>query len=240
MQTSNRRVVITGTARDLGRALAFRFAASGAEVLLSSRDGEGARSTAAELRARGFDRVHAFSCDLTKPASIRAFAAEASGLGHVDVLINNGAAWLEGAELDDASDEDIVDTIASGTTGTLLMIKHFLPLLRASASPDIVNIVSSAALANTHDCLGHAAFYAAKAGQGRLAETLSLRLRPSGIRVISLYPPKFDNVDPLVPADEAGRTAKQRLSAHSIIECVLFALNQSRDCFIRKFEFESI
>ena len=120
------------------------------------------------------------------------------------------------------------------------MVKHFLPLLRASSRPDIVNIVSSAALPNTHDCAGHVAFYAAKGGQGRLAETLSVRLRPVGIRVISLYPPKFDNFDPLSTPVDCKRGAEDRLTAQSVIECVLFAVGQPRDCFIRKFEFESV
>jgi NAD(P)-dependent dehydrogenase (short-subunit alcohol dehydrogenase family) len=240
MESTSRRVVITGGARDLGRALAIRFAESGAEVLLSSRDGEGARRVCTELRSRGLDRVHAFSCDLGKPESIRAFAAEVSVRGHIDVLINNGAAWLEGSDIGSCSDEDIVETISSATIGSVLMVKHFLPLLRASSRPDIVNIVSSAALPNTHDCAGHVAFYAAKAGQGRLAETLSLRLRSEGIRVISLYPPKFDNFDPLSGAPAGQRTSVERLSAESVIECVLFAVNQPRDCFIRKFEFESV
>jgi NAD(P)-dependent dehydrogenase (short-subunit alcohol dehydrogenase family) len=240
METTSRRVVITGGARDLGRALAIRFAESGAEVLLSSRDGEGARRVYTELRSRGLDRVHAFSCDLGKPESIRAFAAEVSGRGHIDILVNNGAAWLEGADIGSCGDDEIVETISSATTGTVLMVKHFLPLLRASSCPDIVNIVSSAALSNTHDCAGHVAFYAAKAGQGRLAEALSLRLRPEGVRVISLYPPKFDNFDPLSGVSRGPRTASARLSAESVIDCVFFAVNQPRDCFIRKFEFESI
>ena len=161
-------------------------------------------------------------------------------MGSIDVLINNGAAWLEGGDIEAGTDEEIIDVISSGTTGTVLMVKHFLPLLRKSSQPDIVNIVSSAALPNTHDCAGHVAFYAAKGGQGRLAETLSTRLRPAGIRVISLYPPKFDNFDPLSASSETKRGAENRLTAQSIIDCVLFAVDQPRDCFIRKFEFESV
>lgn len=241
MTSTPRRVVITGAARDLGRALAIRFAEAGAEVFLSSRDGKGAQRTWEELRSRGFDRVRAGVCDLSQAASIRAFAAEVGeGGGHVDVLVNNGAAWLQGEAVEAATDEEISDVISSGITGTVLMVKHFLPLLRASSRPDIVNIVSSAALPNTHDCAGHVAFYAAKGGQGRFAETLSVRLRPAGIRVISLYPPKFDNFDPLAASANRATGPEDRLTAQSVIDCVLFAVNQPRDCFIRKFEFESI
>lgn len=241
MESTPRRVVITGAARDLGRALAIRFAETGAEVILSSRDGQGAKRVCAELQERGYEHTQAFSCDLSKAESIREFAATLDrNMGSVDVLINNGAAWLEGADIETGTDEEIIDVISSGTTGTVLMVKYLLPLLRQSSRADIVNIVSSAALPNTHDCAGHAAFYAAKGGQGRLAEALSVRLRPEGIRVISLYPPKFDNFDPLSASSELKRGAENRLNAQSIIDCVLFAVDQPRDCFIRKFEFESI
>jgi NAD(P)-dependent dehydrogenase (short-subunit alcohol dehydrogenase family) len=235
-----RRVAITGAGRDLGRALAIRFAETGAEVFLSSRDGKAAERVCTEIRSCGFERVHAYPCDLGKAASIRAFAAELGRtVGSVDVLINNGAAWLDGIDIEAATDEEITDVISSGATGTVLMVKHFLPLLRASSQPDIVTIVSSAALPNTDDSTGHVAFYAAKGAQGRLAETLSTRLRPAGIRVITLYPPTFDNVDPL-SAEDCERGADDRLTSQSIIDCVLFAVNQPRDCFIRKFEFESV
>jgi len=239
MESTPRRVVITGAGRDLGRALAIRFVETGSEVFLSSRDGEGAQQVCTEIRSLGFGHVHAFSCDLTKAESIRAFAAEvANKTDSVDILVNNGAAWLEG-DIEAATDEEIAAVISSGATGTVLTVKHFLPLLRPSPRPDIVNIVSSAALPNTHDSVPHVAFYAAKGGQGRLAETLSIRLRPAGIRVISLYPPNFDSTDPLSSAWKGKRGAKDRLTALSVIECVLFAVGQPRDCFIRKFEFES-
>ncbi|WJV63446.1 SDR family oxidoreductase [Pectobacteriaceae bacterium C52] len=241
MSNANLRVVITGAGRELGRSLAIRYAKSGAEVLLSARNIEAAEKVRYELQTCGCTRVHAFACDLSDPASIRAFAqAVENKFGHVDVLINNGSPWAEGQELDAASDEEITNVIMSCTAGTVLMIKHFLPLLRQSERPDIVNIISSSAHPLTHDCEGHAAFYAAKAGQGRMAETLSLRLREEGIRVISLYPPKFDNSDPLVGDGQVSRTSKDRLTSESLIDCIQFAVNMPRDCFIRRFDFESV
>jgi NADP-dependent 3-hydroxy acid dehydrogenase YdfG len=105
-----------------------------------------------------------------------------------------------------------VSTILSGTAGTVLMTESFLPLLRRSERPDVVTL------------------HAAKAGQGRYAEIMSQRLRPEGIRMIALYPPDFDN------SDDAPRDGV--LTARSVADCVLFAVNQPRDCFIRSFHFE--
>lgn len=237
-------LVVTGAARDFGRTLAVHFADRGWDVYLSARDLAAARRTRDEIRDRlpeaGSERVQAFRCDLTEPDSVRDFAAAvAEHTDSVDVLVNNGAGWLEGAELDSADDGAIVDTVVSGGAGTVLMVKHFLPLLSRSDRADIVTLISAAAVPGHHGCQGHPAFYAAKGAQAAFAGTLAHRLRPQGIRVISLYPPGFDNLDPLSPEwESASRTAKDQLTARSLVECIDFAVGQPRDCFIREFHFE--
>ncbi|WP_330461183.1 SDR family oxidoreductase [Streptomyces sp. NBC_00820] len=240
MNFAQQRVVITGASRDFGRTLAIRFAQRGAEVFVTSRSLEASRRVRAEIRELGHEHVHAFACDLSEAASIRRFAAEvAERTDQVDVLVNNGARWLEGPELRSATDEDVIDTIATGATGTVLTVKHLLPLLLASDRPDVVNLISAAGLPGHHRSDAHDAFYAAKSAQAGFAEILSRRLRPRGVRVISLYPPDFRNPDPLCPEwDDTPRGSGDMLTAHSVAECVFFALGQPRDCFIKSFHFE--
>ena len=61
-----------------------------------------------------------------------------------------------------------VRTILSGTAGTVLMTENFLPLLRRSERPDVVTVVSLEAESRSDPAhVAHAAFHAAKAGQGR-------------------------------------------------------------------------
>ncbi len=184
--------------------------------------------------------MHAFACDLTSPASIRAFASDvAEHTDRVDLLVNNGSRYLAGPDLLSAADDDVVDTIASGATGTVLTTKSFLPLLINSPAPDVVTMVSACGTPGHHRSDAHDAFYAAKSAQAGFVEILSKRLRPQGVRVISLYPPDFDNADPL--SEEWHTTSRQAgdaLSAHSLVECVLFAVAQPRDCFIKAFHFE--
>lgn len=238
----NTRVVITGAARDFGRTLAIRMAALGAEVFLSARSLKAAEATRDEIRTLGHDRAHAFACDLSQPESVREFARQV-GLrtDRVDIVLNNGAGWLGGIDLDAATDDEIMATITSGGAGTVLMTKYFLPLLKASDRPDIVNMISMAASRRSDPCEGNPAFYAAKGAQANFAEIMSQRLRGSGVRVISLYPPDFKNVDPL--SDEwvtADRGPGSKLTAQSLLDCILFAVNQPRDCFIRSFSFEPL
>ncbi|GAA2749954.1 SDR family oxidoreductase [Kitasatospora cinereorecta] len=242
MDLAGKTVVVTGAGRGFGRAFALHAGRTGAHVFVSARTLAGARKTADEVAADSGAHVEAFACDLADPATVRDFAAQvAAHTPSVDVLINNGARYLAGPDLWDADDEAITDTVASGATGTLLTVKHFLPLLRASEGADVVNLVSSAAEPRNHRSQAHPAFYAAKAAQAGFADVLSHRLRPEGIRVISLYPPDFTDGDPLHATwDQASRTADDPLTARSVLDCVLFALGQPRDCFIRSFHFEQL
>ena len=236
----NTRVVITGAARDFGRTLAIKFAELGAEVFLSARDPVGAERTRDEIAALGYGKAHATACDIADPTSVRAFASfVASRAPAVDVLINNAAGWLDGADLLTASDDEILATITSGGAGTILMTKHFLPLLKVSGRPDIVNMISAAVSPRSESCRGNPAFYAAKGAQATFADIMSQRLRGDGIRVISLFPPDFRNIDPSTEEwREVDRGPGSQLTAQSVLDCILFAVRQPRDCFIREFTFE--
>ncbi|MFD7063328.1 SDR family oxidoreductase [Streptomyces sp. NPDC059906] len=242
MRWDNHRVVITAAGRDFGRTLAIRLADLGAEVFLSARQLAAAQRVRDEIRDRGHQRVHAFACDLTDPASIRDFASGvAEHTDRVDVLVNNGSRYLTGPDLLSATDADVVDTIASGATGTVLTTRSFLPLLRNSDTPDVVTMVSACGAPGHHRSDAHDAFYAAKSAQAGFTEILSKRLRSQGVRVISLYPPDFDNADPLSAEWETtSRGAEDALTAQSLVECVLFAVAQPRDCFIKAFQFEQL
>jgi NAD(P)-dependent dehydrogenase (short-subunit alcohol dehydrogenase family) len=225
------RVAVTGAGRDTGRLLAAEFAARGAHVYLSARDLGAAAATADLITQDGRGSAEAFACDLADPAAVRGFAADiAARSGHLDVLVNNAATYADGPDLADVPDETVADLIGGAATGTTLLIKHLLPLLRASARPDIVNLISGCGEVGHHRSTAHPAFYAAKHAQAGLAGILSHRLRPEGIRVISLYPPDF--------VQDGPRTAEGLLTARSVADCVLFAVGQPRDCFIREFRFE--
>ena len=158
------------------------------------------------------------------------------------MLVNNGARWLEGEDILSASDDEVVETLDSGATrhGPRRR-RHLLPLLRASERPDIVNMISVCGDRGFSGSSAHDAFYAAKSAQAGFAQILSKRLRPEGIRVISLYPPDFRNADPLSPEwDATPRGPQDLLTAQSLLDCIAFALAQPRDCFINAFHFEPV
>ena len=89
---SNRRAVITGGARGIGRAIAARFAEAGAEVALADVRRDEAETAAAEISARFGRRVVAVGADVTSPESVAALADQAEArLGHLHIWVNNAA-----------------------------------------------------------------------------------------------------------------------------------------------------
>ncbi|MCW3842326.1 SDR family oxidoreductase [Micromonospora yasonensis] len=227
------RVAVTGAGRDSGRLLAMAFAERGAHVYVSARTAAAAEPTAEWIRQHGRGTAEPLVCDLACPDSVRAFAAAlADRADHLDVLVNNGAGYVHGEDLGDVEDDAIIATIDGAATGTVLLTKHLLPLLRASARPDIVNMISACGETGHHRSHAHPAFYAAKHAQAGFAEIMSHRLRAEGIRVISLFPPDF--------VQDGPREANSDLTAQSVVDCVLFAVGQPRDCFIREFRFEQV
>jgi len=238
MRFEGYRVVVTGAGRGFGRSLAIALGRDGAEVFLSARNFAAAEEVAQEVRHVG-GRAHAFECDLAEAESVREFA-EAVGevTSVVDVLVNNGAPYLDAGGFLEAEDAAVVATIAAGATGTVLVTKALLPFLLAGDRPDIVTMVSGCGEYGNHRSSAHEAFYAAKSAQAGFVEVLSKRLRPQGVRVISLYPPDFDDPDPLGPDWDAARSAGDPLTARSLVDCVRFAIGQPRDCFIKSFHFE--
>lgn len=224
---SGRRIVITGAGRGLGRALAIKTADHGADVVLLGRDNIALHAVAEIIQSRTGRKAFTASCDLAQPDSIRdacrAVLSEGAG---VDVLVNNAATWLTGT-LADQSDAEIASAIAATVTGTVLVTRAFLPALRASRAADIVNVVSTAGLPRW-DLGAATAFHAAKHGQSGFSDAVRHELRGAGIRVTALYPPDFDDVDPLTP--EWSRTDRGRPSNREVVDTILFALAAPRTC----------
>lgn len=224
---SGRRVVITGAGRGLGRALAIKSADHGAEVVLLGRDRAALQAVADVIKSRTTNTAPIAVCDLARPDSIRDACRAVLGAGpRVDVLVNNAATWLTGT-LADQSDSEIFGALAATVTGAILVTKALLPALRSSPAADVVTIVSTAGWIGW-DLGASTAFHAAKHGQSGFSDALRHELKGTGIRVTALYPPDFDDVDPL--ALDWNNAARSKLSNREVVDTILFAINAPRSC----------
>ncbi len=138
--------LISGASGGLGRAVAEFLARAGATVFVSSRDPGRAAAAAAGLAAAGDVRTLPAGLDTADPVSVESAARTLVGmLGRIDVLINNAAAYVDWGETCTGADlHASVAVMETNLYGTWRMTQAFLPLLRRSEHPRIVNVASGA------------------------------------------------------------------------------------------------
>ena len=150
--------LVTGANKGIGREIAGQLAALGHTVVVAARSAEAGERTAAELRTAGGDSV-AVVLDVTDPASVAAAAdAVKTRFGHLDALINNaGVSHRPGADFAgqlprSADVEQARFVFETNFFGVITVTSAFLPLLRLSEAPRIVNVSSGAgSLTHTSD-----------------------------------------------------------------------------------------
>ena len=170
-------IVITGAGAGLGRALARRFAAEGETIVLLGRTVTKLETLAAEIGARAI----AVECDVGSPASVKAaFAAIAAAHPRIDVLINN-AAVFEPFLITNATDDQILRTIATNVGGPILCTRAAIPLLGPGGQ--IINLSSESV--DMH--FPHLTLYqTTKAAVERFSRSMHHELEPAGIRVTTV------------------------------------------------------
>ncbi len=95
-QLANQIAVVTGAGRGIGRAIALKFAAEGADVVCVSRTQENSEKVAAEIRALG-RKAWAFAVDVADAAAVSAAAEKIlAEAGKVDILVNNAGVTRDG------------------------------------------------------------------------------------------------------------------------------------------------
>lgn len=172
----DRRILVTGAASGMGRAIAGLFVEQGAHVALIDRNDPAA--VAAELSSWGS------RCDVSDRAEVNAVVAAAgAALGGIDGLVN-AAGILDITPFAELSAESWDRMIAVNLTGPFNVTKAALPLLEAAERATIVNIASVSALMPMP---GTAGYSASKAGVGMLTRCLGMDLGPN-IRANAICP----------------------------------------------------
>lgn len=177
----NRRILITGAARGLGRAFAERALAAGARVAVADILEDAGRATAKEIGA-------AFvPMDLARPASIESgVAAAAAALDGLDGLVNNGAITSSGGKRLEELDVETWDQVmAVNVRGTWLATRAALPYLAASGKGRVVNVGSDTALWGAPKLL---AYVASKGAVMAMTRTMARELGAQGITVNTVAP----------------------------------------------------
>ncbi len=184
-ELAGRAAIVTGSAKNIGRAIALALADGGADVLINARTSRAeAEATAEEARARGV-RALVHLGDVTQPDVAAAMAEEAHAtFGRIDYLVNNVSLRGE-VPFEELSFERWHEVLASTLDSAFLCTRAALPHLKASGAASVVNIGGVASHAGFPE-RAHVA--AAKAGLCGMTGSLAPELAPHGITVNTVIP----------------------------------------------------
>ncbi len=183
--------VVTGGSAGIGKAIAMRFAWAGQRVLLVARDARRLEVAAAEMRAAIFahrgvaSRVDVLALDVCgsgAAAAIERHLTEAGG--YADILVNSAGTGLSG-DFSGQAAGDIEALLALNVTALTLMMRHFLPGMRARRRGGIINIAS---LGGFVPGPYQAAYYASKAYVISLSEAVASEVSGDAVRVLVVSP----------------------------------------------------
>jgi glucose 1-dehydrogenase len=178
--------LVTGSSKGIGRAIAERFAAEGADVVINyNSDPRGGDEAVSAAQAFGV-RAVAVQADLGTVAGVRALVSQGiAHMGRLDVLVNN-AGVEKHAPFWEVTESDYDKVLNVNLKGVFFTTQAFVEHLRRDGRPGrIVNISS------VHEELpfpNFAAYCASKGGLKMLTRNLSVELGPLGITVNSIAP----------------------------------------------------
>jgi len=193
MDFSNKRVLITGGSRGIGRACALGFAERGAQVAINYlKNRTAAEKTLAELAGGGHTLVQADVADPEEALRLVASAVEA--LGGLDIVVNNAGIWvdhfLEEVDYDewqDAWDRVLRANLLGPANVSYCAARHMIEV----GGGKIVNVSSRGSFRGEPD---GPAYGASKAGLNSMSQSLAKRLAPYNITV-GVVAPGFVDTD---------------------------------------------
>ncbi len=185
MRLQGKTALITGAGSGIGRAMATRFAAEGAAVVVADLAADSAETVAEEIRAAG-GRAIAIVVDVSDPAQVEMMTARAiAEFGGVDVLLT-AAGVLSFGSATETDPQAWNRVIGINLTGTFLAARSVIPTMAARGRGAIVTVSSST---GAHDASpGNVAYVASKGGVAMLTKAMAIDHAAQGIRVNSIAP----------------------------------------------------
>lgn len=183
-QLADQIAVVTGAGRGIGRAIALKFAAEGADVACVSRTVENSDKVASEVRALG-RKAWALAVDVSDSGAVSAAAEKIlAEAGRVDVLVNNAGVTRDGLlmRMSEADWDTVLDT---NLKGAFLFTKGFIRAFAKQRSGRIINLASVIGLIGN---AGQANYAASKAGLIGFTQSVARELAGRGVTCNAIAP----------------------------------------------------
>ncbi|WP_107037199.1 3-ketoacyl-ACP reductase [Brumimicrobium mesophilum] len=181
---NNKKAIITGGGRGLGKATAIAFAKEGIDVAITGRNETVLQETVAEIKAMGVNAIYSVF-DVSNYEEVQKGIKEIiEQLGGVDILVNNAgiAAFGTFNEMEVSQWSQIIQT---NLMGMYYVTKEVLPHLIDQNEGEIINVSSTAGLSGNASTSAYSASKFAVIG---MSESLMKEVRKNNIRVCTLTP----------------------------------------------------
>src|SRR5947208_1845489 len=183
-QLANQVAIVTGAGRGIGRAIALKFAAEGADVACVSRTAQNSEKVAVEVRALG-RKAWAYAVDVSDAAAVAATAEKIlADAGKADILVNNAGVTRDGL-LMRMSEEDWDTVLDTNLKGAFLFSKALIRSFIKQRAGRIINIASVIGLIGN---AGQCNYAASKAGLIGFTRSVARELASRGITCNALAP----------------------------------------------------
>ncbi len=187
MRLNDTVVLITGSSKGLGRALAHAYADAGARIILNARGTEALEATRRELEGKGA-QVLAVVADATSPDEIvRLVDVALTHFGQIDVLVNNAGILGPSPRpsMADFAAADLAEIFRANVIGPVLVTQAVLPQMLKRGSGVIINVTSDAGQTGF---AGWGGYGAAKAALELITESWAAELEGTGVRINAVNP----------------------------------------------------
>ena len=177
--------LVTGATRGIGRAIALRFAAEGAEVAFTYRSQhEAAQALVSEIEAMGV-RAKAYTSDASDFTMAHEVVDDVKAtFGHIDILVNNAGITKDGLmmRMDEAQWDAVIDT---NLKSAFNFIHACTPVMARQRGGSIINMSSVVGVSGN---AGQCNYSASKAGLIGLTKSIAKEMGPRGIRANCIAP----------------------------------------------------
>ena len=223
----DKRAIVTGGTRGIGRAIVEALLGAGAVVTLCGRTAE---STAAAVAEFASPRAHGIAADVSAEADVAGlFRFAGERMGGVDILVANAGIGIfqPAAEL---SLDDWKRTIDVNLTGAFLCSRYAIQAMRGNGGGFIVHLSS---LAAKNPFAGGAAYNASKFGLNGMSEAMMLDHRQDGIRVTTIMP---GSVDTEFSPRSGGKSGEWKIAAADVAMMVVAVLSMPERTLVSRVE----
>jgi len=185
-------VLVTGASSGIGRATAELFGRCGASVAITYLNNKtGADEAVASISSSGGKAPLAIKADVTNTSEIERMIREVeSGLGPVDVLVNNAGSLIERLKALDLTEERWNQVLNLNATSAFFAAKAVIPKMLEKGSGVIINVTSIAA--RNGGALGSIHYSSAKAAILTMTKGLAKEFATQGIRINAVSPGVID------------------------------------------------